>query len=282
MNSSEQPELTSSGKWSDLADDFPDGADSDRWEAPVLWIKRTYRAPADLIKSLIVDQLKKAGIENPEVVSLYITLNPGRDHAYLLLSSKKASELLIDGTINIVVPCADEEIEGKEEAVLWFDKADHLEPNEKQDPYVLYIWQLPKNRPAQEIKSHLEPMLNSWSPLLSLEVGSVEGGKGAGWAKAHFNYEFDTQKCIYLLNFNLFMGSEVRAAFCNIDRAAPSRPAKKAQGTARAEKKRRDNPRPRNKTPKTNVKSRSPPVQEAPIPTKGGAWTTVGREGRKK
>ncbi len=292
-------ELTSSGKWSDMGDDFVDGGDPDRWEAPVLWIKRTYKAPQELIESTIIRELQKAGIENPQIISMHITSNPGRDHAYLLLSSKKASELLIDGTVSIVVPHVDEEMKDKEDAVLWFDKADHLEPTEKQDPFVLYIWQLPKSRTVTEIDVKLRDLLSSWCPLISLEIGSSDDGKTLGWAKAHFGYEFDTQKAIYLLNFNSFMGAEVRAAFCVVDRFPSGGAARKPRGGPRTEKKCSDNPRPRNKSnSKIAPKKKSPPQRSraaqapvasppeaAAVPTtknsKGGDWKVVGREGRK-
>jgi len=273
-------QLSDSGKWGDQPVEGEKNAD--RWEAPPLWIKRTFGAAEQEVSSAIIDALKRGGVENPEIICLHITLNPDRDHAYILLNSAATSELLIDGTITVVVTNRRRKDDVEEDCVLCFDKADHLTPNDGQDPYTLYIWQLPKNKTVEMVHEALTKLLTPFAPVIEIEV-SDRAGKCDGWAKIKFDYEFDVQKCIYLLNYNVFMGSEIRAAFFNFNRGAPP-PVSKAQGAKGTEKTRYTNPRPKanksgsGKLPKVKKDSAQLDVGK----TLDMNWNIVGREGRRR
>lgn len=202
-----------------------DPKEEDRFAAPVIWIGKTHKASSDHIKDRILTAFSEAGKEDVEIVELYVTTKSGKDHAYLLLNSKTASDLLLDGSIVVSVIVEEKEID------LWFDTADHLEPNDKQDPYTLFLWQLPKNRPASQIARELKLKIGKWAPICDINVGQDRNssGKCNGTARIMFDYEFDTQKCVYLLNFNFFLDQEIRAAFCNSDRK-PKKPQTKSHG----------------------------------------------------
>jgi len=187
----------------------------DRYDAPVLWIKKTFKVKKEDIIEKLHETFEEANIPDVEVLELYITTNKEKDHAYILLNSSEGSHLLLDGTITVIV-----ETEDGEERNLWFEKADHLKPQEHQDPFVLYIWKLPRNSPAAQVAEELRLKICEWCPIIDIYVPQDDQGKGLciGWAKITFQYEFDTQKCVYLLNYNYFMKKEIRAGFCNTDR----------------------------------------------------------------
>lgn len=193
---------------------IPDTPESDDiFSAPVLWIKKTFKIPEETLRDRILSAFTEAGVE-AKITALYISRSQTKDHAYMILNSAKASELLLDGTINVVISIEDKD----DDVVLWFDKADHLVPKGEQDPFTLYIFQLPKDRPAIQIGEELKRLISEWCPILKIEVSEGLDHQCSGWAKIYFKYEFDTQKCVYMLNYNRFMECEIRAAFCNSDK----------------------------------------------------------------
>jgi len=184
----------------------------DVYGAPAILIKKTFRTPEPILRERIIAAFTELGVDI-KITGLYITRNEAKDHAYMILNSAKASEFLFDGTINLVIPMEDED-----DKVLWFDKADHLMPSEDQDEFTLYMWQLPKDKSSIEVCEELKRVISAWCPILKIEVPHDSDHKCLGWAKVHFKYMFDTQKCLYMLNYNLFMDCEVRAGFCNSDK----------------------------------------------------------------
>lgn len=235
----------------------------DRYEACVLWIKKTFRVPEDEIRENTIKAFREKGVNDVEIVALYVTTSKTKDHGYMVLNSSKASKLLLNGTINVSVNYNNDD-DAQDSVFLWFDKADHLVPKSNQDPYTLYIWQLPTDRPAKQVEEELFRLISPLSPIISMEVPDnatvasqssryrnndngdrqTEGNLCAGWAKVYFSYEFDTQKCVYMLNFNRFLGVEIRAGFCNTDRHVAAKPQ------SSEEKTRSSNPRPKGSIPK--------------------------------
>lgn len=193
--------------------------DSDRLEAPVLLIKKVFKNKKDILIEKVESAFKNAGRENVKVVELYLTSNSTKDHAYLLLNSRSATELLLDGTINISVPVENDDGEF-DDIVLWFDEADHLQPKDHQEPNVLFIRELPTNRPSGQVAQELRLKISKWCSILDIDVPSDRDGKGTcvGNAKIYLETEFDTRKCIYLLNHSLFLGKVILASFSNKDR----------------------------------------------------------------
>lgn len=300
----------------------------DGFEAPVLWLKKIFSIPKEELIATTEKAFVDAGMEGVKVVELYTTTNRTKDHAYMLLNSNHASKLLLDGTVSVIVNAdfekdknkdtaenheesgSDEEGGGdedngkKNEISLWFDKADHLEPRENQDPFTLYIWQLPDNRPAAQIAVEIRNKIGKWCPIIDIDVPADRTGRGfcAGYAKVHTEYEFDTQKCVYLLNFSFFLGREIRAGFCNVDRVYVKKPPRIPRSTESTneegarppktfppEKTRQSNPRPNNsgkqpypekqkdkvETSQKEAKPRKPRVKkESPPPDKKG-WRVV-------
>lgn len=194
---------------------------SDRYDAPVIWIRKTHGLTSEELQTYIMKAFEEAGVKDVQIVQMYVSFSSHKNHAYMVLSSVRHSDMLLDGTINVPV-----ESEEDEEMFLWFEKADHLEPRETQDPNILYIWQLPANEPSSEVYRLLELAISALAPIVKMEVSSREDGMCDGWAKVVFNHEFDTQKCVYMFNYNHFMGCEIRAVFCNSDWVIKKRPAK--------------------------------------------------------
>jgi|SRR5579885_829741 len=196
----------------------------DYFNAPVIWVKKIFKCPRDELISNIETAFSKAGMENVKVVELYTTSNRTKDHAYILLNSKKASDLLLDGTINVKIRSHDDDDEDDDEEInevtLWFDIADHLRPKENQEECVIFIQGLPDQRPAMQIAQELRRKISTWCPIEDIDVPSDKEGKGmsTGIAKIKFKFGFDAQKSIYLLNYSLFLGHEIRVSFCNMDR----------------------------------------------------------------
>jgi hypothetical protein len=191
----------------------------DRIEAPVLLIKKVFKTRREILIEKVETAFREAGREQVQVLELYLTTNSTKDHAYMLLNSKSASDLLLDGTVNISVPVENDE-GVVDEIVLWFDEADHLEPKEHQEPNVLFIRNLPTNRPALQVAQELRLKIFKWCPIEDIDVPSDRSGKGTcvGTAKIYLETEFDTRKCIYLLNHSMFLGEEILASFSNRDR----------------------------------------------------------------
>lgn len=243
--------------------------EEDIYEAPVLWIKKTFGADKEYITKQVIDGFAVKDVKDVEVIELYITSKKGKDHAYMLLNSSKYSNYLLDGNINITISVKSEEYDEEEEFTLWFEKADHLEPRDDQDPFTLYIWQLPKTNPANQIAEELRILISRWCPINDIFVPTDDEGKGLckGWAKVEFQYEFDTQKCIYLLNFNFFLNTEIRAGFCNTDRVMVK---KKESTNTKKDKTRKGNSRPSKKNSTKYKKSNNKP-------SKNG-WTLVTRK----
>lgn len=185
--------------------------DQDKFKAPVIWIKTTFGVSEKQIRDSISLAFANGGIE-VDIIELYISNKSDKDHAYMLLSSTESSDYLLDGTISVTV-----KINEEEEKELSFDIADHIKPEPGQLPFTLYIWQLPKTKPANMVKEELVQLIEKWCPIIDIDLPSDRDGKGlcVGFAKIEFQYEFDTQKCIYLLNYNHFLGTKIRAAFCN-------------------------------------------------------------------
>jgi len=193
--------------------------DMDKIEAPVLLIKKVFKSRKETIIQGVEEAFKEAGREDVKVVELYLTTNSTKDHAYLLLNSKTGTDLLLDGTVNVSVPVENDE-GNSGSVVLWFDEADHLQPKEHQEPTVLFIRELPTNRPAGQVAQELRLRIKQWCPINDIDVPSDRNGKGTctGTAKVYLDTEFDTRKCIYLLNHSLFLGQTILASFSNKDR----------------------------------------------------------------
>lgn len=261
--------------------------EKDRLNAPVLWLRRTFRVDPDVIRKAILNAFHESGKTQVQIVDMFVTFNPERDHAYLILNSKAASELLLDGTLTIYVPNPkvqsedgdpDEEEspdEKPEDVKLWFEKADHLTPKPYQDPYTLYLWQLPQI-PGAEMEAEIRRVISPWCPILDVAVDENDQGVCRGSAKVSLDCEFDTQKCCYMLSYNRMLGEDIRASFCNTDRTVVR---KRSEGPE-ANKERHANPRP--KTEKViPKKKRAPKVKEPSKPKETGGWAVVGREGRR-
>lgn len=301
--SPERNPLTKSSNWADLLDEVDPVQDipaekiplpypvvkttaktDDRIDAPVIWIKRTFGLTSGELKKSVLDAFEKAGVPDVEIVEMYVSFSTTKQHAYMILSSLRHSELLLDGTISVLVE-SKEEVTSEEDIYLWFEKADHLEPRENQDPYMLYVWQLPTSEPATLVHEKLESFISRLAPIVTILVPANPEGLCLGWAKIEFDYQFYTQKCVYMLNFNHFMGTEIRAVFCNADwkSQAPKAPSTKS---------RQPNPRSNNSGPVKNLKklkpsSRTPPPKPVvanptpkTAPKSDDGWGTVTR--RKK
>ena len=65
---------------------------TDRFDAPVLWIKKTFGSSKEHIIERTLSAFKNADISDVKIVELYITTKKGKDHAYMLLNSSKLSE----------------------------------------------------------------------------------------------------------------------------------------------------------------------------------------------
>ena len=155
---------------------------------------------------------------------------------------------------------------------LWFAVADHLEPGDNQEPCIIYIQGLPDNRPSVQIAQELRRRISKWCPIEDINVPSDKTGKGLsiGNAKVTFQCEFDTLKCLYLLNYSMFLDKEIKASFCNKDRTYTKR---SNYSTGRGSRKNYSNEgynsrdplqEPPVKEPSTKELARSPP-KETPI-----------------
>lgn len=261
--------------------------ETELYESPVLWIKRTFRVPEDQIRESILTTFSKADMPDVKIAALHITTNVSRDHAYMILNSSKASDLLLDGSLSVIVQIKtdkkqDEEenseaSDAKDDIVLWFEKADHLVPSDSQDPFTLYLWQLPNDIPSAQLAKELRELIETWCPIISMKVGE-KSDTSMNWAKIVFDYEFDTQKCIYMLNYANFRGGEIRAGFCNLDRSSIRKPAE--------ERSRHSNPRPSSFKPPSRPQRREAPPKKNNRPPRNksskGQWEVVGREGRSR
>lgn len=193
----------------------------DRYDAPVIWVKRVYGLSSHELTDLINDAFKTHDVENAEVIYTHISTSEDKDHAYILINSKTHSEKLLEGLIPVVVPG----IEGEEDDnTLDFDAAIHLEPRETQDPCTLYLWNLNyQGKNPKQISQYFEDLISSWCPVMDVIPQKDRYGDFNHALKIRlFCYE-DTRKCIYLLNYNEVEEVLIRAGFCNIDHTVISR-----------------------------------------------------------
>jgi len=259
--------------------------EQDRFSAPTFWLKNSFGMEPETFREALIKAFSSAGQPNVDVADMFFSTNGTRSHAYFVLNSEKASRLLIDGTVNIVVSIpkrkrlhagsgSDEENgDDREELVLWLEKANPFGPAEHQDPFTLYVWNLPLDKPASEIEDALREKISILSPISSLTVAENDDGLCGGWARVGFDYEFDTQKCVYMLNFRPFYGNLIRASFYNMDREKPKRAGGK--------------PRPSNNQKSRAVKEKRPPKNNtfkpkaAPVPAPASKasdeWSVVPR-----
>lgn len=238
-----------------------------KYDAPVLFVKRTYGATVEVLKIAIMKVFDESEVKDVKVVDLYISTGEGRDHAYLLLNSDTASQLLLDGTLTVIIQ-VDRGNDRLEEVSLWIDYADHLVPNEEQDPYMLYVWQLPKDRPVQQVENELVHKILNLAPILEIEMEGDQRGMCMGWAQVTFKYERDTQKCVYMLNYNRFMNVEIRAAFYQLNRP-PRKPIaapvpRKSPGPARGQSQRKSPNHLSSSPPRPSDRSRRTSGNEKP------------------
>lgn len=218
-----------------------------RYNIDVLWIKRTYRVGEVAVREAILKAFEGSGLAGVEIVNLYISTSPTRDRAYLVLNSAQAVEMLLNGAVSIVVRAkASEEAEGASpdgfsDVTLWVDLADHLVPTEDQDRYTLYIWQLPTDLQAIAVEEALRRFIEPLCPIYRIEVKENNDGRCGSWAKVAFKYEDHTRKCIYMMNYNVLAGKEIRAAFYQTNAAiARSRPAPREDRGRQADRKASD------------------------------------------
>lgn len=195
----------------------PEDFNNPKYEAPVFWIGRTFRVGEQALRAAIMKAFSDVKIEGVEIVDLYLTKSETRDHAYVVLNSADASDMLLDGKASIIVTVNSKDGDSEENRLV-VEVADHIAPSTEQDPYTLYVWQLPLDRPAEQVKEELKRKIMPLAPIITIEVPSDESGNCKGSAKVVFKYEKDTQKCVYMLNYNTFLGSEIRAAFWKKDR----------------------------------------------------------------
>jgi hypothetical protein len=294
--------------------------EEDRYEAPVIWLKKMFKLSESTVKEAILTTFRNADLHSVAIADMFTTASEVRDHAYIILNSSKASKLLTDGTLSVVVTIpkrkvarhdsGDESDEAEqnddadtpqtEDIVLWFEKGNHLWPASHQDAFTLYVWQLPTNIKGSVVEAALRKQIGLYCPAIDVTVDENDDGLCSGWAKAFFHYEFDTQKCVYMLNFRPFLGTEIRASFCNTDRATARKAPKKD-----VERKSNPNPRLPERTgvsKKTSPEHKRRPAVKDNGPTRkegtrrdgnavriGGGkpsttdeWQVVGREGRRK
>lgn len=278
--------------------------DDDVYDAPVIWLKKMFRLPEETIKNAILTTFRNAGQHSVAIVDMFISRSEVRDHSYFILNSAKASKLIIDGTLSVVVtipkrkpvlqdedsdqeqPADEEDKLTTEDIILWFEKGNHLTPAPHQDAFTLYLWQLPKDLRGSLVEGALREKITLYCPIIDIMVDEDEDGLCTGWAKIHLNYEFDTQKCVYMLNYRQFLGVEIRASFSNTDRGIVRKPPKE-------DRSRKSNPRPPERVSKSTErpsrsterisKPRSGPAIGNPKKEKtADEWQVVGREGRRK
>jgi hypothetical protein len=298
----------------------------DYYDAPVLWIKKIFNCSRDNLIQKTEEAFRNANMVDVKVVELYTSSNRARDHAYLLLNSKRASELLLDGTINIIITVhkykedkedrddgedkedrddknddgdnkKDDDSDDEMDITLWFDIADHLKPRDNQESCTIFIQGLPDNRPTVQIAQELRRKISKWCPIEDIDVPSDKTGKGlsVGTAKIKLQHEFDTQKCIYLLNYSLFLEREIRVSFCNINRVYTKRNYSAERDTRRKDydntpKNNYDNapknnygkPPTRNTQESRNTRDNSPPKHNSsdeeetkPVKQNNRGWTDV-------
>jgi hypothetical protein len=286
--------------------------DDPRYEAEVLWIKRTYHVGEPAVRAAIMKAFEGSGLDDVSIVMLYVSTSSTRDRAYLVMNSVQATEMLLDGTLSVVIRTALDKEDAKEgevnsekeelrDVTLWMDIADHLVPTEEQDPYTLYLWQLPTQLKAAHVEMELRKVIESLCPIYRLEVKENADGRCGSWAKVGFKYESHTRKCVYMLNYNHFMGAEIRAAFFQTNAASNRVDSRAPRGalrprTATSNQKSRKNEKPRrpsdNKSPSINRKpasNRKGPAVKNTKPKKGTApakkvaegadgWTVVNRK----
>ena len=234
----ERKELKISNKWGDSLNEDLDGKDAkqlpnndDLYKAYVLWIKNCYGKNNEELTKVFEAAFKNSEFQDLKVLKMFHSTKPGQDHAYVLINNVHACDAILEGELSIPLIIINDQ-DQEETVQLSIDKADHLSPREDQDPYVLYLSGLPTNVLCSVVEAELTAMISSWIPIESLSLDIDRDGMFKGSAKVKFEYKFDTLKCIYLLNFNHFMGSLIRAAFCNKDwkvkapRASPDKSPK--------------------------------------------------------
>jgi len=255
----------------------------DYYDAPVLWIKKIFGCSKEKLIEKTEEAFKNADMPEVKVVELYATSNRNKDHAYMLLNSNRATNLLLDGSIDIIITVqkndkdsGDEdrhldvgEKDNEMDITLWFAVADHLKPSDRQEACTIFIQGLPDNRPSVQIAQELRRRISKWCPIEDINVPSDKAGKGlsVGNAKVTFQCEFDTQKCLYLLNYSIFLDKEIKASFCNTDRTyikrsnySSGRGSRKGYSNDTSNRDNRNN-RDNIKEPSTKELARSPPKE---------------------
>jgi len=246
--------------------------DDPKYNAPVLWFKRIFGVDRETLVAAIMQSFEESDVKDVKIVSLYISTGESRDHAYLVLNSEPASKLLLDGTLSVIIKRNRGEEEEEEETSLWIDCAGSLPLTDEQDPYMLYIWQLPKDRPVDQVENELRRTVLDLCPIMEIDIPGDAKGLCLGWAQITFKYERDTQKCIYMLNYNRFMGTEIRAAFYQLNRP-PRRPI-----SAPAPRKAASDRQQTRKSPNHLSSSGYRPSDQARKPSRGDAPAKTGRQ----
>lgn len=297
--------------------------DDPRYDADVLWIKRTYRVGEPAVRAAILKAFDGSGLDAVEIVMLYVSTSDTRDRAYLVMNSAQATEMLLDGTVSVIIRAPIEEefktnqaesTTGKRDdgntteekpdefrdVTLWMDVADHLVPTDEQDPYTLYLWQLPTQLQAAHVEMELRKIIEQLCPIYRLEVKENQDGRCGSWAKVGFKYESHTRKCIYMLNYNHFLGNDIRAAFFQTNAASAKSKQIVNRGAVRPRTVERQQAPRKNDKPRRPSDHKSPSINKKKIasqpkkyqpsnkkkPVKKVAegadgWTVIGREGRK-
>lgn len=200
----------------------------------VLWIQKVFGCSRETIINGIVKAFEEVDM-TVKVTRLYISTMKGKDHAYLLLDSVEATQMLYQGDIEVILTSP----EGTEVSV-WFQTADRKAPKEKQDPYSVFFWNLPmKNR--EEVEEELSEQIFDIVECEYITVNADPYGKGncSGTAKVGVSRMIDARKLIYMFNFAEFMGQDIRAAFCNKDYKIKPRKSRDTGKSKRKETSRR-------------------------------------------
>lgn len=265
------------------------------YDPEVLWVKRTYRVGEAAVRAAILKAFEGSGLDGVEIVKLYISTSPTRDRAYLVLNSVQATDMLLDGSVSIVVRAKTSDdaegagSDGLSDVTLWVDVADHLVPTDDQDPYTLYIWQLPTDLQAIEVEEALRQFIEPLCPIYRMEVKENKDGRCGSWAKVALKYESHTRKCIYMMNYNVLLGTEIRAAFYQTNAvAARKKPIREKDHGRPADRKKNDKvprqPRKNESNGKITTakksdshKARKQSGDKKEQPAKNG-WATVSRK----
>ena len=201
-------------------DSGEDEMELDRLDAPVIWIRYIHGRSEETVNKLILQAFETHEVEGVEIVYTHYSNDPDRNHAYILLNSKKHSMKLLEGVIPVVLPAQGED---DEDQTLTFEEANHLEPRETQDANVLYLWNLEYKRKPKEVAEFFEELISTWSPVEGHKLQTDRFGNFNNALKIKLYCYEDTRKCIYLLNFREVEGVTIRAGFCNVDRNVVNR-----------------------------------------------------------